>query len=59
MDAYKICKQRIDDVEKALEQALGNAQIESDVDGGDQPQVGGSGSGPKGGPADPDADIPF
>lgn len=30
VDAYKICKQRIDAVEKALEQALGNAQIESD-----------------------------
>ena len=26
--AYKVCKERIDAVEKALEQALGNAQIE-------------------------------
>ncbi len=59
VDAYKICKQRIDAVEKALEQALGNAQIGSDEGGGDQPQAVGSASGPKGDPVDPDADIPF
>src|SRR5450755_608694 len=28
VEAYKVCKERIDAVEKALEQALGNAQIE-------------------------------
>ncbi len=28
VQAYKVCKERIDAVEKALEQALGNAQIE-------------------------------
>lgn len=27
--AYKVCKERIDAVEKALEQALGNAGVES------------------------------
>ena len=59
VDAYKICKQRIDAVEKALEQALGNAQIESDVDPGDQPQAVGSAPGPKSDPAGPDDDIPF
>jgi exodeoxyribonuclease VII small subunit len=59
VDAYKICKQRIDAVEKALEQALGSAQVEGGVDGGDQPQVVGSASGPKSNPVDPDADIPF
>lgn len=59
VDAYKICKQRIDAVEKALEQALGNAQIEGDGDEGDQPQAGGSASGPKDVSADPDSDIPF
>lgn len=59
VDAYKICKQRIDAVEKALEQALGNAQIESDVDRGDQPQSAGSASRPKSDPAGPDDDIPF
>ena len=42
VEAYKICKQRIDAVEKALEQALGNAQIESHVDRSDQQQVAGS-----------------
>ena len=30
--AHKVCKERIDAVEKALEQALGNAQIESGTD---------------------------
>lgn len=28
VDAYKVCKERIDAVEKALEQALGNAGVE-------------------------------
>jgi exodeoxyribonuclease VII small subunit len=28
VEAYKVCKERIDAVEKALEQALGSAQIE-------------------------------
>jgi exodeoxyribonuclease VII small subunit len=60
VDAYKICKQRIDAVEKALEQALGNAQIEGDVDQGDPPQAAGSASSrPKGDSAEPDDDIPF
>ena len=27
VEAYKICKQRIDAVEKALEQSIGNAQL--------------------------------
>jgi len=59
VDAYKICKQRIDAVEKALEQALGNAQIEGDEDEDNQPQAGGSASGPKDVSADPDPDVPF
>ena len=59
VDAYKICKQRIDAVEKALEQALGNAQIESDEDRGDPPEAVGLASSPKSGPAGPDVDIPF
>ena len=29
VDAYKVCKERIDAVEKALEQALGNVGVES------------------------------
>ena len=29
--AYKVCKERIDAVEKALEQALGNVGVESSV----------------------------
>jgi exodeoxyribonuclease VII small subunit len=36
--AYKVCKARIDAVEKALEQALGNAQIEERL--GDNAQTG-------------------
>jgi len=59
VEAYKVCKQRIDAVEKALEQALGNAQIESDANDGDQRRVEGSGSSrPRGGSAGGD-DIPF
>ena len=60
VEAYKICKQRIDAVEKALEQALGNAQLESDVDRSDQPPAAGSASPrPKGDSAGRDDDIPF
>ena len=40
VDAYKVCKERIDAVEKALEQALGNAQIEGVS--GENAQVAGS-----------------
>ncbi len=60
VDAYKVCKQRIDAVEKVLEQALGNAQIESDPDGSDQPPaVGSASSRAKGGSPDDGDDIPF
>lgn len=60
VDAYKVCKQRIDAVEKALEQALGNAQIEGGPDGSDQPPAAGSASSrTKGGSADGGDDIPF
>jgi exodeoxyribonuclease VII small subunit len=37
VDAYKVCKERIDAVEKALEQALGNAQIEGGTEEPPQP----------------------
>ena len=33
VEAYKVCKQRIDAVEKALEQSLSTAQIEEDRGG--------------------------
>jgi len=60
VEAYKICKQRIDAVEKALEQALENALVEGNVDMGDQPPAAGSASSrPKGDAAGPDDDIPF
>ena len=60
VEAYKICKQRIDAVEKALEQALGNAQMEGDVDRGDLPQAAGSASSRAGSDAaELDQDIPF
>lgn len=60
VQAYKICKQRIDAVEKALEQALENALDEADVDLSDQPPPAGSASSrTKGVSADPDGDIPF
>lgn len=60
VEAYKVCKQRIDAVEKALEQALGNVQIESDADDGDQPPAGGSGSSrSRGSSAGGGDDIPF
>ncbi len=60
VEAYKVCKQRIDAVEKALEQALGNAQIESEPDRSDQPLAAGSASSrTKGGSAGGDDEIPF
>jgi len=31
MDAYKVCKERIDAVEKALENALGNIETETET----------------------------
>jgi exodeoxyribonuclease VII small subunit len=58
VEAYKVCKHRIDAVEKALEQALGTAQIESEADESSQPPAGGSGS-PRGGSAGRDDEIPF
>ena len=59
VEAYRVCKQRIDAVEKALEQALGNAQIESDA-ADDQAPAGGSGSSSsKGGSGAASDDIPF
>jgi exodeoxyribonuclease VII small subunit len=57
VEAYKVCKGRIDAVEKALEQALGNAQIESGA--GDKTQAGKSRPPSSGGPADPDDDLPL
>jgi exodeoxyribonuclease VII small subunit len=53
--AHKVCKERIDAVEKALEQALGNAQIESGTE--DSAQVGSPPSS-RGAPGKDD-DIPF
>ena len=59
VEAYKICKQRINAVEKALEQALENALDEADLDLSDQPLTAGSASSrTKGSSAEPD-DIPF
>jgi len=56
VDAYKVCKERIDAVEKALEQALGNAQIESAANQGGQATGSRSSSGSGAGK---DEDIPF
>ena len=54
VSAYKVCKERIDAVEKALEQALGNAQIEgSGVAKGQRPPSTTSR------PSDEGDDIPF
>ena len=53
--AHKVCKERIDAVEKALEQALGNAQMEGGTD--DSSQVGSPPSS-RGAPGKND-DIPF
>ena len=56
VEAYRVCKERIDAVEKALEQALGNAQIEGGTEPKDQAAV----SRPSpGGAGDRDEDIPF
>jgi len=56
--AHKVCKERIDAVEKALEQSLGNAQIESVAETGDQP-AGSAPSRSKGEPVGRGDDIPF
>jgi exodeoxyribonuclease VII small subunit len=53
--AYKVCKERIDAVEKALEQALGNAQIEGAT--GDTVQAESPRSSRRA--ADKNDDIPF
>ena len=55
VEAYKVCKERIDAVEKALEQALGNAQIEAGPEETAQP--GSPPSSRRG--ADKNDDIPF
>ena len=55
VEAYKVCKERIDAVEKALEQALGNAQIEAGPEETAQP--GSPGSSRRG--AEKSDDIPF
>ena len=52
--AYKVCKQRIDAVEKALEQSLGNAQLGNDAEVKSQ----GPASLEEGGSAGGD-DVPF
>ncbi len=52
--AHKVCKERVDAVEKALEQSLGNAQIEGNGTARDQ----GPGS-PARDPSEPDDDVPF
>ena len=51
--AHKICKERIDAVEKALEESLGAAQIESDAVSGQRSPRSGSGG------AAGDDDVPF
>ena len=55
VDAYKLCKQRIDAVEKALEQSLGNARIESEPTEKSQRSVPSASAGF----ADMDDDVPF
>ena len=59
VEAYKVCKQRIDAVEKALEQALGNAQIEADAENDQSPAAGSASSRLKGGSGNGGDDIPF
>ena len=54
VEAYKVCKERIDAVEKALEQALGNAQIEG---GTEEPAQSASPASRRA--ADKNDDIPF
>ena len=56
VDAYKVCKERIDAVEKALEQALGNAQIEGGT--ADKSQLTGSAPSSRRA-AGGDDDVPF
>ena len=55
VEAYKVCKERIDAVEKALEQALGNAQIEGGTEDSAQPAPPASSRRE----ADKNDDIPF
>ena len=55
VEAYKVCKDRIDAVEKALEQALGNAQIE----GGTEESAQASSPASSRRAADKNDDIPF
>ena len=55
VEAYKVCKERIDAVEKALEQALGNAQIEGGTEESAQPASPASSRRA----ADKNDDIPF
>ena len=55
VEAYKVCKERIDAVEKALEQALGNAQIE----GGTEESAQASSPASSRRAADKNDDIPF
>ena len=55
VEAYKVCKERIDAVEKALEQALGNAQIEGGAEDPAQPASPASSRRA----ADKNDDIPF
>jgi exodeoxyribonuclease VII small subunit len=52
--AHKVCKERIDAVEKALEQSLGTAQLESEP--GKKTERSPSASP---GPLDSDDDVPF
>ena len=57
--AHKVCKERIDAVEKALEQSLGNAQIESGAQPNDQSAAGSASSRSKGGSGNGGDDSPF
>src|SRR5437763_13084413 len=59
VEAYKVCKQRIDAVEKALEQALGNAQIEAEAENDQPPRAGSASSGPGGASRNGGDDIPL
>ncbi|NUZ09110.1 exodeoxyribonuclease VII small subunit [Piscinibacter koreensis] len=52
--AHKICRERIDAVEKALEQSLGNAQLEPPPQEAQRRPAAGSSSS-----ADADDDVPF
>ena len=59
VEAYKVCKQRIDAVEKALEQALGNAQIEAGAESDQSSAAGSASLRAKGGSGNGGDDIPF